>query len=164
MLPAATTASTASSASWIRRTMLTRQLCPHAAGKADPLEPLRPGQRPCSAGLRHETTVRYKVSIYGCLPRVSGTPHSVADAMRHAEYPLRGHTRASRRRVDRRTHGGSARDYLPGFAWFCAPSWSNARAAVRIFIGALGVSFLICRVWHVPGASWVPESGRSVWA
>jgi len=31
-------------------------------------------------------------------------------------------------------NGGSARDYLPGFAWFGAPLWSNARAAVRMFI------------------------------
>src|ERR1043165_552014 len=43
MLPAATTASTASSASWIRRTLLTRQLCPHPAGKAVPPRPLRLG-------------------------------------------------------------------------------------------------------------------------
>ena len=30
--------------------------------------------------------------------------------------------------------GGSVRDYLPCFAWFGAPLWSNARAAVRMFI------------------------------
>jgi hypothetical protein len=30
--------------------------------------------------------------------------------------------------------GGSARGYLPGFAWLAAPLWSNARAAVRMFM------------------------------
>jgi hypothetical protein len=30
--------------------------------------------------------------------------------------------------------GASVRDYLPCFAWFGAPLWSNARAAVRMFI------------------------------
>ena len=31
-------------------------------------------------------------------------------------------------------NGGSARDYLPDFAWLEAPLWGNARAAVRMFI------------------------------
>jgi hypothetical protein len=35
---------------------------------------------------------------------------------------------------DSRQIGGSARGYLPGFAWLAAPLWSNARAAVRMFI------------------------------
>jgi len=28
--------------------------------------------------------------------------------------------------------GGSARGYLPGFAWLAAPLWSNTRATVRM--------------------------------
>jgi hypothetical protein len=35
---------------------------------------------------------------------------------------------------DATPNGGSARDYLPDFAWLGARSWGNARAAVRMFI------------------------------
>jgi hypothetical protein len=43
--------------------------------------------------------------------------------------------------------GGSARDYLPGFAWFGAPlsGPTRERPSVCLFIGALGVNFRICR-------------------
>jgi hypothetical protein len=43
--------------------------------------------------------------------------------------------------------GGSARDYLPGFAWFGAfvMGPTRERLSVCLFIGALGVNFRICR-------------------
>jgi hypothetical protein len=44
-----------------------------------------------------------------------------------------GAGRTSCRQLDCRP-GGSARDYLPGFAWLAARLWSNARAAVRMFM------------------------------
>jgi hypothetical protein len=44
-------------------------------------------------------------------------------------------------------NGGSARDYLPGFAWFGAPlsGPTRERLSVCLFIGGLGVNFRICR-------------------
>jgi hypothetical protein len=44
-------------------------------------------------------------------------------------------------------NGGSARDYLPGFAWFGAfvMGPTRERLSVCLFIGALGVNFRICR-------------------
>jgi hypothetical protein len=44
--------------------------------------------------------------------------------------------------------GGSARDYLPGFAWLVGALWSNARErlSVCLCIGTLGVNVRICRI------------------
>jgi hypothetical protein len=44
-------------------------------------------------------------------------------------------------------NGGSAGDYLPGFAWFGAfvMGPTRERLSVCLFIGALGVNFRICR-------------------
>jgi hypothetical protein len=57
-------------------------------------------------------------------------------------------------------NGGSARDYLPGFAWFGAPlsGPTRERLSVCLFIGGLGVNFRICRRPGVQRNQWVTSS------
>src|SRR6266536_2711306 len=89
MLPAITTASTASSASWIRRKLLTRQLCPHPAGEVSlpPPSQMRPvtvvagrvTARSCRASRRYGRTARTFHPAFPWRPSSSPQPINEAD-------------------------------------------------------------------------------------
>jgi hypothetical protein len=60
--------------------------------------------------------------------------------------------------------GGSARDYLSGFAWFGARYGpTRERLSVCLFIGALGVNFRICRDWYVATRLASRAAGTDIW-